>query len=71
MSDENVLETFDSLIGRTLVIEFFGFVEWNEVYLCRYSLQKSNKSQRVFVTGEVGFERLDLFRLAGGVGVAF
>ncbi len=25
----------------------------------------------VFVTGEVGFERLDLFRLAGGVGVAF
>ncbi len=25
----------------------------------------------VFLTGEVGFERLDLFRLAGGLGVAF
>lgn len=25
----------------------------------------------VFVTGEVGFERLDLLRLAGGIGVAF
>jgi hypothetical protein len=25
----------------------------------------------VFVTGEVGFEREDLFRLAGGVGLAF
>jgi hypothetical protein len=25
----------------------------------------------IFIAGEVGFERLDLFRLAGGLGVAF
>ena len=47
-SNENALKALDDVICGSTIIEFFGFVEGNQIDLCPNAIQEADETPRIF-----------------------